>query len=123
MCVCCNTGSAQQALQTPQTMLDEVVWCVSDSPQQARLDTLHAAVPFAHVQAARYGACTLYAHMPSVIMHMLMSAYLRMVVTYADASLPRLFLHSELVSLPLCCEVYLITACWPLAPITVFDWM
>ncbi|KAL0052588.1 hypothetical protein WJX82_004383 [Trebouxia sp. C0006] len=34
-------GLAQQALQTPQTMLDEVMWCVTDAPEQARLDALH----------------------------------------------------------------------------------
>lgn len=39
-------------------MLDEVVWCVSDPPQQARLDNLHAPAPFADVQGARYGAST-----------------------------------------------------------------
>ena len=61
ICVCCNPGSAQQALQTPQTMLDEVVWCLSDPPQQARLDTLHAAAPF-----ARCGACKLYARHESL---------------------------------------------------------
>lgn len=62
VCCCCTSGSAQQALQTPQTMLDEVVWCVSDPPQQARLDNLHAAAPFADVQGARYGACTPHPH-------------------------------------------------------------
>lgn len=70
MWICCHPGSAQQALQTPQTMLDEVVWCVSDPPQQARLDTLHAAAPFAHVQGARYGAHKFCAHMSLVIIHM-----------------------------------------------------
>ncbi|KAL0036499.1 hypothetical protein WJX77_010236 [Trebouxia sp. C0004] len=34
-------GLAQQALPTPQTMLDEVLWCVTDAPETARLDTLH----------------------------------------------------------------------------------
>ncbi|KAL0037338.1 hypothetical protein WJX79_002876 [Trebouxia sp. C0005] len=34
-------GLAQQALQTPQTLLDEVMWCVTDAPEQARLDALH----------------------------------------------------------------------------------
>ena len=80
--ICCNPGSAKQALQTPQTMLDEVVWCVSDPPQQARLDTPHAAAPFADVQGARYGARTLCAHMSLPTIHMLMSAYLSMVVSH-----------------------------------------
>ena len=57
-------------------MLDEVVWCVSDPPQQARLDNLHAAAPFADVQGARYGACKLHAHVSPVTMHMLTSACL-----------------------------------------------
>lgn len=47
-------GPAQQALQTPQTMLDEVVWCVSDPPQQARLDPLHPALPLTDVPSYRY---------------------------------------------------------------------
>lgn len=46
-------------------MLDEVVWCVSDPPQQARLDNLHAAAPFADVRSARCGACTPYPHLNS----------------------------------------------------------
>lgn len=58
LCVCCISGSAQQALQTPQTMLDEVVWCVSDAPQLARLDTLHPAVPLADAQSNRYVCST-----------------------------------------------------------------
>jgi len=35
------SGLAQQALQTPQTMLDEVMWCITEAPEQARLDALH----------------------------------------------------------------------------------
>ena len=47
------SGPAQQALQTPQTMLEEVVWCVSESPEQARLDSLHPAAAFAHASVLR----------------------------------------------------------------------
>lgn len=31
-------GGAQQALQTPQAMLEEVLWCVSQPLESARLD-------------------------------------------------------------------------------------
>lgn len=61
-------GSAQQALQTPQTMLDEVVWCVSDPPQQARLDPLHPALPLADVPSHRCVCTDADSHHGSVVM-------------------------------------------------------
>ena len=36
-----GSQQAQQAVQTPQTLLEEVLWSISQPPDQARLDPAH----------------------------------------------------------------------------------